>query len=77
MYVLCVSGAVHTQGFVWIFIFIFYALYTNFHSFIHSFIQSFSTAGTVNNVCDFVPHDCRKSKLQSTQDALHFLVVAI
>ena len=47
MYALCVSGAVNTQGFVWI---SFYALYTNFHSFSDSFIQSFSTAGTVNNV---------------------------
>ena len=33
MYVLCVSGAVNTQAFVWKFFF--YALYLNLHSFIH------------------------------------------
>ena len=37
MYALCVSGAVNTQGFVWMFFF--YALYINFHSFIHSDIS--------------------------------------
>ena len=35
MYVLCVSGALNMQGFVWKF---FYALYINFHSFIHYLI---------------------------------------
>ena len=34
MYALCVSGAVNTQGFAWIYIYIYiYALHIHFHSF--------------------------------------------